>query len=398
MFWSPRPRSGSPPRVLLLVTASVLASLLVFNLYVFFPHLPYHFRAFILRETPISACNIYDATTALAKTCPANYDAPAPRIPNIVNLVFVLRDPETSDYPIQFSHYLSIFALWWRLRPDVIYLHTNTGPDSAPVRRAKGGETGKWSRLFFAIPGLTVNEIAVPTRARNGVAIEKMEHKSDFVRVQAVHDFGGIYIDLDVHTLRDVKPLIESGYPAVVGRRRDSAMNSGTFMSEKGGRLISNWLETMHRVYDGRWVTHSNTALTRASEKMLREEPCEVLVMGQDAFAPVGWKIHDNDWLFDEHEEEQDHDEEVYHSDEDSLRRYDEDYTWDDAHPRPWARDWSCTYLLHAFNFKKPRHGFQSNGITPRYVLARRSNFARATYPIAKELLDRGVIAADEED
>lgn len=32
-----------------------------------------------------------------------------------------------------------------------------------------------------------------------------MEHKSDFVCVKAVNDLGGVYIDWDVHPLRDIK-------------------------------------------------------------------------------------------------------------------------------------------------------------------------------------------------
>lgn len=363
---------------------AVAASILFFASFIVFPRLPHHVRAFILRETPITACTL-DTNAAAAETCRAAHGAS--RIPNIVNLVFVLKDPETGDYPIQFSHYLSIYAIYWRLKPDIIYLHTNTKPDGPAVQRAKDGATGKWSKLFFEIPGLTINEIKVPTHARNGVPITTMEHKSDFVRVQAVHDFGGIYIDLDVHTLRDLKPLIESGYGGVAGRQVDDALNSGTFMSEKGGKLISTWLDSMHTVYDGKWITHSNKALTKIGENMLRTDPCEILVLGRDAFAPVGWREEDNEWLFDEHNVSNE-------TAEVELERYVEEHADDDT---SWAHDWSCTYLLHAFNLKKPRHGFKHNGITPRIVLEQTSNFARAVYPVAKELYDKGVVAIDDE-
>ncbi|KAK4233206.1 hypothetical protein C8A03DRAFT_19665, partial [Achaetomium macrosporum] len=59
--------------------------------------------------------------------------------------------------------------------------------------------------------------------------------------------------------------------------------------------------------------------------------------------------------------------------------------------------DWSHTYLLHAFTPDRWQHkvpGFEH--ITPRYVLERRSNFARAVYPVAKVLFEQGLINVDD--
>lgn len=225
-----------------------------------------------------------------------------------------------------------------------------------------------------------------------------MEHKSDFVRVQAVYDFGGLYVDLDVHALQDLRPLLQLGYSAVAGRQVDDAVNSGTIISHKGGRMVSRWLETMHRVYDGKWETHSNKAITKIAEDLLRTDPCEVLVLGKASFAPVGWTEEDNRWLFDDHNTTRSN-LEGFEEGTDSLEEFDVGFFGDGNGGEPsWAHDWSCTYLLHAFNLKKPRHCVKSNGITPRYVLERRSNFARAVYPIAKEMHDRGLITIDDED
>lgn len=44
-----------------------------------------------------------------------------------------------------------------------------------------------------------------------------LEHKSDFTRAKAIHDFGGIYIDLDVHALQDINPIRKAGYRSVAG-------------------------------------------------------------------------------------------------------------------------------------------------------------------------------------
>ncbi|KAJ3474543.1 hypothetical protein NLG97_g9797 [Lecanicillium saksenae] len=62
-----------------------------------------------------------------------------------------------------------------------------------------------------------------------------------------------------------------------------------------------------------------------------------------------------------------------------------------------WADDWARTYMLHAFNHNQRDfkiHGFDR--ITPRYILERKSNMARAVYPIARDLYENGHVAIDD--
>ncbi|CAG9947205.1 unnamed protein product [Clonostachys rosea f. rosea IK726] len=298
-------------------------------------------------------------------------------IPNIVHYVYLL--PRSSDdLQFQFSHFLSVYSAYYYWNPNEIYLHTNA--DSASLARAKSGSSGKWSSLLLTLPVLVVNEVKVPTHAENGKEIQNIEHKSDFVRVQAVYDYGGIYIDMDVFPLRDIKDLRERGYSAVAGRQHAGELNSGTFMSIKGGRVMKRWMERMTRVYDGQWTTHSNIALTHVAER--REEGCDMLILHQDAFAPGSWESEDVSLLFHTHEEGT------------RLFGLASRLGWT---PK-WAHDWSCTYLLHAFHPRKERHGFKHNDITPSFVLAQRSNFGRAVYPVAKSLYDQGLIGFQDTD
>jgi hypothetical protein len=60
--------------------------------------------------------------------------------------------------------------------------------------------------------------------------------------------------------------------------------------------------------------------------------------------------------------------------------------------------DWACTYLVHVISTRKPRDGANSNGISPRSVLERNSNFAVAVYPIVKHLYDTGMVTLDDTD
>lgn len=345
----------------------------------------------IPRSTTIYLLSEYDTATCKPPTRDLTCKSPNHQvtIPNIANFVFILRDP-LSDFPLQFSHFLSLYSAWHYWNPTTIYLHTNVDADSEAIQRAKNGTAGnKWAQKFFNFPNLQINTITVPTTAANGRPINKMEHKSDFVRVKAVHDFGGIYIDFDVYALQDIKPLRESGYTGIGGKQNDGYLNSGTFMSVKGGAMIKAWMDTMNKVYDGSWVRHSNDALTDVS-KIFGRDSCDALVLDQPAFAPTGYKPYDSERLFHEYYDDSGLVKMLSHGkklpdDQNFLRADSEGWV-------SWKKDWSCSYLLHAFSNKKPRNGVNQNGISPASVLARRSIFAKTVYPVVKHMYDNGVI------
>ncbi|MBE3047340.1 hypothetical protein IMZ48_33435 [Candidatus Bathyarchaeota archaeon] len=169
-------------------------------------------------------------------------------IPNLLHLVYILPDP-SADFSFEFKEYLSVYSAWHHWRPGKILFHTNAHEDS--ISRARNGTSGKWNHLIFNTPGLVTNPVTVPTHADNGVKIVNIEHKSDFVRVKAMQYFGGVYIDLDVYPLRDVKVLRESGFRAVAGRQSEGQVNSGTFMAARGSKLLPLFLTGMHDKYTG---------------------------------------------------------------------------------------------------------------------------------------------------
>ncbi|KAM0281926.1 hypothetical protein ACHAQH_003271 [Verticillium albo-atrum] len=312
-------------------------------------------------------------------------------IPNQVHFVYILSDV-TRDFGFQFSHFLSIYAVWFYWRPTTIYLHTNAEANGTSVVRARDGQAGKWNKLIFNLFDLEINTVDVPTHAGNSLKIQGMEHKSDFVRVKAVHDLGGVYLDWDAHALRDIRPLRESGFKAIAGRELGGMVNSGCFMSEQGGRLIRLWMDGMHLAYTGGWTTHSNRVITDFGQRLVGE-PGEMLIMERDAFAPGSWANADTDALFGLRDEPSN----LFNVTKgDALPSYEESFFERFNHPErfpKWARDWSHTYVLHAFGPERWKHkvdGFEH--ITPRYVLERRSNFARAVYPVAKHMYEKGLI------
>ncbi|EJP62699.1 glycosyl transferase [Beauveria bassiana ARSEF 2860] len=316
-------------------------------------------------------------------------------IPNTAHYVYILANV-SADFSFAFSEVLSIYAASRYWQPDVIYLHTNAPAEA--LERARSGAAGKWTWLLFQVPRLHIVAVTVPTHAANGKEISLIEHKSDFVRVQALRDYGGVYLDFDVHPLRDIRVLRESGFHAVAGRQQgeNGEVNSGVFMNKPHSSMIELWSEGMHSAFTGDWSTHSNGALTVVCERLVASPP-DVLIMERNAFAPGSWMRDDTIRLLEVHDDETSSLDML--TPDGHLPEFNEERTrWSAPEKKPeWADDWSRTYMLHAFNhnqgdFEIP--GFSH--ITPRYILERRSNMARAVYPVARDLFEQGLINIDD--
>ncbi|KAK4232882.1 hypothetical protein C8A03DRAFT_19929, partial [Achaetomium macrosporum] len=144
---------------------------------------------------------IYDAKThlsnpALSPQSSCTNHSPDEVIPNQVHFVYILKNT-SHDFSFEFSHFLSIYAAWHYWRPHAIYLHTNVAANGPEVARARNGTTGKWNHYIFTLFELKINQVDVPTHAGNAMELQNIEHKSDFVRVKAVYELGGVYIDFD---------------------------------------------------------------------------------------------------------------------------------------------------------------------------------------------------------
>ncbi|KAM3483797.1 hypothetical protein MY8738_002847 [Beauveria namnaoensis] len=316
-------------------------------------------------------------------------------IPNTAHYVYILANV-SGDFSFAFSEVLSIYATSRYWRPDAIYLHTNAPTEA--LERARSGAAGKWTQLLFQVPNLRIAAATVPTHAQSGKEIRLIEHKSDFVRVQAIREHGGVYLDFDVHPLRDVRVLRESGFHAVTGRQQGAEINSGVFMSKPHSRMVELWSEGMNEAFTGEWTAHSNGVLTVVCERLVAETS-EVLIMERNAFAPGSWKSDDTVRLLEVHDDDMSSLDML--SPDGHLPEYDDEEPmtrWSAPQRRPeWAQDWSRTYMLHAFHHNQD--DFQIPGfdrITPRYILERRSNMARAVYPVARELFEQGLIDIDD--
>ncbi|RYP57795.1 hypothetical protein DL769_009274 [Monosporascus sp. CRB-8-3] len=335
-------------------------------------------------------------------------------IPNFVHYVWLLRDP--AIFSLNFPTFLSMYSAHVYFRPERIYIHTDAS-ESVFNRAKVAGDL--WTRRVLALPGITYHHVQAPPSTAKGVAIKLMEHKADFLRIEALRDSGGIYLDTDAVPLRDVSHLRKSGFAAVVGgvvalaAQHTGFMNNGVLMSRPRSKLLDIWLAASHEVFDGQWETASIHLLTDLVYRLVAI-PGEVLVLHPRAFAPISWEFEDQKRLFKPHLGTTPTDALQWLPDGAQrkkatltemengngttcrdmmayLREREED-----GKVEKWEMDFSSTYVLHAFDGDIPRMSGWDHEVNLRYVLARQSNYARAVFPAVLHAIKEGVIPLEE--
>lgn len=326
-------------------------------------------------------------------THPARFrnDSYDPDIPHIVHFVYLLQDG-VRDFKFEFKEALAVYSAAVFTDPDVIYLHTNA--DDAAIERARSGQLGKWNSVILNAPQLVTRRVESPTVAANGVEIVFPQHKSDFVRVAALEEFGGIYLDVDAIPLRDLRPLLSKGYNAVVGKQADDDIMSGNFIGKAHCAFFTQWKEQMHQVFNQEWIRHSNHLMAELAGPLSKLDH-EILVLDYHAMGPIHWNGFGTQALYRVHYDVESNLEGL--SDGAPLKAFDDNSGALREGLPSWQKDYSNTWILHSWREKRNLllpQGFSH--VTPRYVLERKSDFSRAVYHIAKHMYDRGFFSFDD--
>lgn len=75
---------------------------------------------------------------------------------------------------------------------------------------------------------------------------KKWAFVSDYVRVWALYEFGGVYLDADAEVIKDLEPIMCNS--AVTGYEEDMWIPAALMASEKG----NPWIKSLLDYYDGR--------------------------------------------------------------------------------------------------------------------------------------------------
>ncbi|XP_060072429.1 uncharacterized protein LOC132552283 [Ylistrum balloti] len=168
-------------------------------------------------------------------------------VPNIVHYVFF------GIYELTFFHFLSIWSTHIIQKPCAILIHGNTLV-SGPL----------WDRLVKAATNLIRVRRAPPSDIF-GNTIHLIEHKADVARLEAVRDFGGIYMDSDEILLRPLDPLRK--YDFTLSHAYDYNLSNGLIMSSRNASFVNIWYSE-YGTYDGEvWGHHSTIVPFELSQK-----------------------------------------------------------------------------------------------------------------------------------
>lgn len=322
---------------------------------------------------------------------------PPHSIPNFVHFIWLAKD--SSELRLDFGIFVSIYSAHLFLSPDRIFLHTDSHPD---VFEAARTSKDPWTARALSLPGITPNYVTAPVTTTQGIAINHMAHRADFVRIEVLRDFGGLYLDTDAIVLRDMQSLRKSGFANILGGAVDygsesqsSYINNGVMMARKGSLLMRLWHQAAHKFFDGGWVTASVFLVTDIADRLVAVLG-EVLVLHPRAFAPVSAEAMDQSNMWHPRLKALPISNPYNTTIQNTCGETAEWATIRKVDLEPGEVDFSSTYVLHAFDSSVGQMDGWDGEIGLGYVLERKSNYARAVYPAIVHALRAGIIPESE--
>ncbi|KAK5995949.1 hypothetical protein PT974_04368 [Cladobotryum mycophilum] len=163
-------------------------------------------------------------------------------IPNIVHFV-LLQGAEDGDGAGEFDFlsYLAVRSALVSLKPEAVYLHVLTSKPRASDAQDSLLDNPWIQRLKDNITIIHHSNEGIEKRRNPAYA-------ADMLRLEILHEQGGIYLDLDVISLRPFTNILNSPPPkdvvvGFVGGNR-LGLGSGVVAARRNSPLIHRWLST----------------------------------------------------------------------------------------------------------------------------------------------------------
>ena len=121
---------------------------------------------------------------------------------------------------------------------------------------------------------------------RQAFQVKKYAFVADYIRLYAVYNYGGIYLDSDVEVLKSFDDVLHLPYFAGIESRPDS-MELAAFGAEKG----TGWLKLMMDYYENRNFIKENgemdtVPMPRVMGKLIRENYYWIFIKTPEEFDP----------------------------------------------------------------------------------------------------------------
>jgi glycosyl transferase-like sugar-binding protein len=197
--------------------------------------------------------------------------------------------------PLEFSlvSYLAIRSAAAVNRPDELILYCDRSP------------TGPW--WDAASPYVTKVVRVDPPDSIGGVPVVHPAHRADLIRLDVLLEAGGIYLDLDVLSVRPLTPFLDASFVlGQEGRDGEHGLCNGVILSEPSAPFGKEWL----RGWDpatSRWSGFRSTGRDRYWSEMSVKYPAYlaslfpdlITVAPYDNFHWPTWTDEHLEWLFE---------------------------------------------------------------------------------------------------
>ena len=181
-------------------------------------------------------------------------------VPRFLHLVWFYDKPSS----FRFHHLIAVKAALRFFRPTKIFFWHNTVPTGI-----------YWDEClkFVSSSQLLMTQIESPDVVMER-KIFSVEHKSDVVRMQALLEYGGLYIDFDVILLRDITSLL--CYEFTLGEDEDKTISNGFILSAPKAKFLQKWYDSYITFNEkGNWAEYSSEVpgrLARAYPSLIHIE------------------------------------------------------------------------------------------------------------------------------
>ncbi|XP_075729564.1 uncharacterized protein LOC119163693 isoform X1 [Rhipicephalus microplus] len=162
-------------------------------------------------------------------------------VPDIVHFV------RYNKTEIKFVDVIGFRSMYLNHRPEKIYVHCS------PC-----GFTGNYSRLLEGI-NFTFISTAFPKEIFN-ISIQERYHATDVVRLRALLQYGGIYVDSDVFVVQSLRRYLR--YEATISCGPGVNMGNMLMIFHKNSRFLRLYLNTYRQLNDSIWYYNAGVLPT----------------------------------------------------------------------------------------------------------------------------------------
>ncbi|XP_052285699.1 uncharacterized protein LOC127881653 [Dreissena polymorpha] len=190
-------------------------------------------------------------------------------VPNIVHYVWF------GKWEFQFIHFLSFLSAFKVQKPCLIMVHADKLP------------TGNLWNYFLQICQKVVHVKRKQPKTVMDKKLTFIEHKADVAKLEALKEYGGIYLDTDQVLLKPLEMF--RSYDVTIGLDNGGQVANSIILAKKNAAFINLWLEEYRTFTKNDGNKHSQIIPFTLAQKF----PHLVKIVGDELSAPNAYKILD---------------------------------------------------------------------------------------------------------